>query len=212
MGARVIERDWPGFGAQKTFAVAQAKHDWVLCVDADETVSDSLRQDIEQLRSRGFGDCAGYSFPRRTRYLGKWIRWGALGPRACLRLFDRQRGSWIERAVHEAVRLEGRPGQLRGALLHDPFRNRAEHRATIERYTTLAAQSAYDRGRRSSVLDRAVRPAARFIKHYIVKGGFLEGRQGLYLARESARYTSLKYSKLRALGQTLARSEASTRG
>jgi hypothetical protein len=203
-GARVIERDWPGHVAQKEFAIRQARHDWVLCLDADERLSPELGSAIEALRARGFPGCAGWRMPRLSRYLGRWIRHGTWYPDLQLRLFDRRRGRWAGLDPHDRVELEGPVGRLRGQLLHEPYRSLEEHLATIDRYTTIMAQELFARGRRARIRDLALRPAWRFLRFYLLTGGFLEGWRGFLLACLAAHYARLKYAKL----WLLARSEA----
>ena len=129
-GARVIERDWPGHVAQKEFAIREAQHDWVLCIDADERVSPELAAEIERLRARGFDGCAGFAVPRLSRYLGRWIRHGTWYPDWKLRLFDRRRGRWGGRDPHDRVEVRGRRrGASRASCCHDPYRSFDEHLA-----------------------------------------------------------------------------------
>lgn len=198
-GARVIERDWPGFTAQKDFAVRQARHDWVLCIDADERVSPELAGEIGRLREDGFPRHAGWRMRRLSAYLGRWMRFGAWSPDTKLRLFDRRRGGWTGAGVHETVRLDGSAGRLRGVLLHHPYRTLAEHLRTIDRYTTLTAEDMHARGRRAGAGDLVWRPAARFLKAYVLKLGFLEGWRGVLQASLSGYYGGLKYAKLLVL-------------
>jgi len=195
-GARVIERDWPGFVAQKDFAVRAAAHDWVLCIDADERISPELREEIEALRAAGFGARAGYRVPRRSAYLGRWIRHGSWHPDRQLRLFDRRRGRWSGFDPHDRVELDGPAGVLRGELLHLPYRSFADHLATIERYTTIRARELHVRGRRARLVDLMLRPAWRFLRFYAIEAGFLDGWRGLLLAYLAAHYVRLKYAKL----------------
>ena len=103
-GARVITNAWPGFGAQKQFAVEQAKHEWIFSLDADERVSDELKRSIEELRKRPETQLAdGYEIARRTYYQRRWIRGGGWYPDRQLRLFKKSRGHWKERHIHESV-------------------------------------------------------------------------------------------------------------
>jgi glycosyltransferase involved in cell wall biosynthesis len=200
-GARVIERDWPGHVAQKEFAIRAAAHDWVLCVDADERVSDELRAEIEALRDQGFPRHAGWRFPRLVNYLGTWVRHGTWYPDLQLRLFDRRRGRWGGHDPHDRVELEARAtcGSLRGDLLHHPYRNLAEHLATIDQYTTLMARGMHARGRRAGIAALFLRPWVRFARFYVLKRGFLLGWKGLVLALLAAHYVRLKYVKLLVL-------------
>ena len=119
-GARVIERDWPGFGPQKRFAVEAASHDWVLCLDADERLSEQLQAEIRTLRAAGFPDRPGWEMPRCSEYLGRWIRRGTWYPDRQLRLFDRRRGNWNERPIHERVELDGPAAEADGAAEPQP--------------------------------------------------------------------------------------------
>jgi glycosyltransferase involved in cell wall biosynthesis len=206
-GARVIERDWPGFGPQKDFAVQAAQHDWVLCVDADERVSPALRTEIEALAARGFDAHGAWRMPRLANHLGTWVRHGTWYPDHQTRLFDRRRVRWGHEPVHERVVLSAGTGvgTLRGDLLHVPYRNFAEHLGTIDQYTTLQARALFERGRRLRASDLVLRPAVRFLRFYLVKRGFLLGRRGLVLAYLAAHYVRLKYVKLGLLeeGATL---------
>ncbi len=194
-GARVIERDWPGFGAQKEFAIREAQNDWVLCLDADESVSDELRREIEALRARGFGGKAGWRLPRLSNYLGTWVRYGWY-PNRQLRLFDRRRGRWGGNPPHERVLLDGPRGALRGNLLHHPYRTFAEHLDAIDRYTTTMARGLFASGRRTRPFDLVFHPCIRFLRFYLWKRGFLLGTKGLLLAYLTAHYVRLKYAKL----------------
>lgn len=197
-GARVIERDWPGHVAQKEFAIRQAAHDWVLCVDADERVSPELRAEIEGLRARAFPGHAGWRFPRLVNYLGTWVRHGTWYPDLQLRLFDRRRAHWGGHDPHDRVELQpgATAGRLAGDLFHHPYRSFADHLHTIEQYTTLMARGMAARGRRAGLADLVVRPWVRFARFYVLKRGFLLGWKGLILAFLAAHYVRLKYMKL----------------
>jgi glycosyltransferase involved in cell wall biosynthesis len=195
-GARVIERTWPGHVAQKEFAVRAAAHDWVLCVDADERVSDPLRGEIEELREGGFRGCTGWRMPRLSSYLGRSIRHGTWYPDPQLRLFDRRHGRWTGLDPHDRVELDGPCGRLRSDLLHAPYRSFEEHLATIDRYTTTRARELHARGARARLRDLLLRPPWRFFRFYVLTGGFLEGWRGLLMAWLAAHYVRLKYAKL----------------
>jgi len=195
-GARVVERDWPGHVAQKEFAIRQAHHDWVLCVDADERVSDELREAIQALRGAGFPDHAGWRMPRLSAYLGRWIRHGSWYPDHQLRLFDRRRGRWAGRDPHDRVAVEGSVGTLRAPLLHHPYRDLSDHLATIERYSSIQAQELFEQGRRARLPDLVLRPAWRFFRFYLLDGGCLEGWRGLVMALLAAHYVRLRWLKL----------------
>ena len=196
-GAVVIERDFPGHGAQKLFASQQATHDWVLSIDADERVSPRLREEILALKQAGFPDHSMWRCPRLSAYLGKWIRHGSWYPGHQSRLYDRRRAEWVGLNPHERVSLtSGTSGMLRGDLLHLPYRNLGEHLATIDRYTSLLSDGLAERGRRASLFDVFVRPLWRFVRSFVLRLGFLDGWRGLLLACFEVHYARLKYTKL----------------
>jgi len=196
LGARVIERDWPGHVDQKEFTIRQARHEWVFCIDADERVSPALREELVALKRAGFPDRAGWRMPRCSRYLGRWIRHGTWYPDLQLRLFDRRRGHWGGENPHDRVELEGSVGRLRGELLHEPYRSLSEHLQTIDTYTTTMAEGLVRRGKRAGVWNLVVNPAVRFFRFYFLKLGFLEGWRGFLLACLAAHYVRLKYAKV----------------
>lgn len=201
-GARVVERDWPGHVAQKEFAIRDAKHDWVFCIDADERVDPALREAIEAARAGDFQGASGFEVSRVSRYLGRWIRHGTWYPDWKLRLFDRRRGGWSGRNPHDRVSVEGRVQRLGGELLHDPYRHFEDHLKTIESYTTIMAKAMVEEGREARLLDVIVRPPWRFFMFYFVRRGFLDGWRGLLLAYLAAHYVRLKYAKLWVASRT----------
>ena len=195
-GARVIERDWPGYRSQKQFAVAAAHNDWVLCLDADERVSDELRAEIEGWRQRGFGDFAGWSVPRITDYFGRFLRHGNAYPDRLTRLFDRRRGGWVGREIHENTRVQGRIGRLKGHLEHYSYRSLTDHLGRMQRYADLMGQALYDDGKRCGLAKVLLNPQWRFFRGYLLRLGFLDGWRGLVFALVEAGYVRRKYLSL----------------
>src|SRR6266852_7834665 len=199
-GARVIRNAWPGFSAQKQFATDAAAHDWIFSLDADERVSPELQAAIGSLRSADESSLAdGYRVARRAFYLGRWIRGGGWYPNYQLRFFNRQRGRWGERLIHESVVMnEGaRVEALRGDLLHYSMRDPDHHRSMIEeRYAPLGARQMYHDGKRTSRLQIATAGPFAFLRSFILKAGFRDGRAGLTIARFAAYHASLKHSLL----------------
>jgi glycosyltransferase involved in cell wall biosynthesis len=196
-GARVIEQEWLGFGPQKQFAVGQASNDWVLCIDADERVSDELRAGIvAELAAPKF---RAYRFPRCNRFMGRYLRHGEGYPDWSLRLFDRRHARWSDDAVHEKVLTGAVVGELRGDLLHDSAETLAHYLAKQDRYTTLAAQEALARGKRATLLHMMLSPLVRFIKFYFVRLGLLDGLPGLVHILVGCRNSHMKYAKMRAI-------------
>ena len=198
-GARVLVHEWPGFLGQKQRAVDAASHDWVLCLDADERVSDRLRGEIESLRAAGFAGVAGGSMPRLSAYLGAWMRHGSWYPDRIVRLFDRRRGRWAGGDPHPAPQVDGPVRALKGDLLHHPYRSFGDHLRKIDEYTTVMAERMAAQGKRAGVSDLLFRPAMRFVRFYLLDLGFLCGWRGLLLAFLAAHYGRMKYAKLMVL-------------
>ena len=195
-GARVIPSAWRGYGAQKQFAVEQASHDWVLCIDADERVSERLREAIASaLAAPGF---LAYRFPRRNRFLGRYLRHGEGYPDWSLRLFHRRHARWSDDAVHEKVLTGVAVGELAGDLLHDSAESLEAYLAKQNRYTTLAAEAALARGERGSVVKLLLSPPLRFIKFYFLRRGFLDGLPGLVHILIGCGNSFAKYAKMLA--------------
>jgi glycosyltransferase involved in cell wall biosynthesis len=208
LGARVIEHAWEGFGPQKNFAVGQAGHDWVLCLDADERVTPDLAASIRALFAKGAlaasahaePAAAAYQFARRNRFLGRWLAHGEGYPDWNVRLFDRRRARWSADMVHEKVVADGPVGKLRGDLLHASAESIDSYIAKQNRYTTVQAAAMYARGERASVAQLMLSPTARFVRFYVFRLGFLDGAAGFAHVAIGAFASFLKYAKLRALG------------
>ncbi len=198
-GARVVEHAWEGFGPQKNFAVAQARHDWVLCIDADERVSPPLAAAIVALFAAGPPPAAAYAVARRNRFLGRWLAHGEGYPDWNVRLFDRRHARWTLDPVHEHVVADHSPGRLAGDLEHASAESIDAYIAKQNRYTTLQAQAMHARGERASAWRIVVSPLARFFRFYVLKGGFLDGIAGFAHIAIGAFASFLKHAKLRAL-------------
>jgi glycosyltransferase involved in cell wall biosynthesis len=194
-GARVIERDWPGYIAQKNFAAGEASHDWILSLDADERVTPQLADEIRGLLG-ATPACGGYRVPRLSRYLGRWIRSTDWYPDYQLRLYDRRQAEWGGRYVHESVRARGTVGDLHGNLLHYTYRDVSHHLQTIDRYTTLAARQMFEDGRRAGLRHLCLNPVAAFVRNYVLRGGFRDGRVGFIVSLLNSYYVLLKFVKL----------------
>lgn len=195
-GTRVIETHWRGFGPQKQFAVEQAAHDWVLCIDADERVTAELAAGIRAVPPAP--TFAGYRFARRNRFMGRYLRHGEGYPDWSLRLFDRRRARWSDDSVHERVVTDGPVGTLTGDLLHDSAESLENYLAKQNRYSTLAAERASAAGRRSSVAQLLLSPLLRFIKFYFLRGGFLDGLPGLVHILIGCHASFAKHAKMLA--------------
>lgn len=192
---RVTAHDWEGFAAQKNHAAGLAAHDWILSIDADERVSPELAREIRSLLNSEPA-ARGYRVPRATRYLGAWIRSTDWRHDLQLRLFDRRAARWNDHLVHESVEVDGPVGRLRGTLEHHPYRDVSHHLGTIDRYTTLAARQMHREGRRAGWMDLTARPAAAFLRNYVLRGGVRDGQRGLIISLLNAGYVFLRFVKL----------------
>jgi len=201
-GARVVvNAPWPGFVAQRDFAVKAATHDWVLALDADERVGEALRAEIEALRQAGL-DRAGYRIPRVAFYLGQWIRGTDWYPDWQVRFFDRTRAGWQGDLVHESVGVDGPVGRLQGELEHHPYADVSDHLRKIDSYTTLWARQAHAAGRRTNIFDMIGGAMWAFVRNYLLKRGFLLGSAGFVISVLNTHYTFVKLAKLRELERT----------
>ena len=193
-GARVIDKDWMGFGRQKQYAVEQAKNDWVLCLDADERVSPELARSIALALVAP--QAPVYRMARRNRFLGRWLSHGEGYPDWNLRLFDRKEARWSDDLVHEKVLYAVTPGTLDGDLLHESATNLSAYLDKQNRYTTLAAEQLHANGRRAGLATLTLSPLVRFVKFYILRLGFLDGVPGLIHISIGCMSSFTKYAKL----------------
>ena len=227
-GARVIQTHWRGFGPQKQFAVEQAAHDWVLCIDADERVSDRLQRSLKETLAdilavspsatarRAFsarppcnavGSSAptfyAYRFARCNRFMGRYLRHGEGYPDWSLRCFNRHHAQWSADAVHEKVCFTGsaktRVGTLAGDLLHDSAESLENYLDKQNRYSTLAASAALAQGKHANAAHLLLSPLVRFIKFYFFRLGFLDGLPGLAHILIGCGTSFAKYAKMAAL-------------
>ena len=195
-GARVeVTPDWPGFGPQKNRALQLARSDWVLSIDADERVDADLADEIRAAVSSG-AEYVGYRMPRLSSFCGRYMRHGGWYPDRVLRLFRRDRGRFSDDIVHETVQCRGPIGDLRCDLRHESFHDFEQVLRKIDAYSTAGAVKLHARGRRGS-LGRAVAHGAwTFVRGYVLRAGFLDGRMGLALALSNAHGTYYRYVKL----------------
>ncbi len=196
LGARVMQAEWRGFGPQKQFAVEQAAHDWVLCIDADERVSEPLREGLLAVLSAPA--LAAYRFARRNRFMGRYLKHGEGYPDWSLRLFDRRVARWSDDAVHEKVLASGEIGTLQGDLLHDSAESLETYLAKQNRYSSLAANAALASGKRATVWHLLLSPLLRFVKFYFLRLGLLDGLPGLVHILVGCAASCAKYAKMLA--------------
>jgi glycosyltransferase involved in cell wall biosynthesis len=198
LGARVVEASWHGYAAQKNIAVELAANDWILALDADESLSEALEAEIWQIKKTG-PTHDGYTVPRLAQYLGRWILHGGWYPDRKVRLFDRRKAKWVGEYVHESVKVEGSIGELNSNLLHFTCDSLSEHLRSMDRYTTLAAQEIVAREKQVRFSRLLFHPGWTFFRSYVFDLGFLDGFEGLAIAYMGALYNFVKYAKARGM-------------
>ena len=196
-GARVISQSWLGYGPQKQFAVEQARNDWVLCLDADEHLSETLQMSIQDVLQ--LPQYQAYQMPRCNRFMGRWLHHGEGYPDMSLRLFNRQYAQWGQQAVHECVETREPIGTLQGDLLHESEETREHYLQKQDRYTTLQAEQLYEQGKQAPWFKLLLNPVVRFVKFYFIRLGFLDGYAGFSHIMIGCSNTYQKYAKLRKL-------------
>lgn len=197
----VYSREWPGFAEQKEKAVSLATGEWVLVLDADEVVTEHLRDEIREVVS-----CEppvnGYYIPRKNYFGDRWVRFAGWWPDYTLRLFRRGTGSFLKRQVHESITVHGATGRLRSPLEHYTYKNINDYLRRMKIYSNLAAKELNKEGRTAHISDLIIRPAATFLKMFFLQLGFLHGLFGLRLSYLYSMYTYNKYAKLRKIART----------
>lgn len=203
-GARTLHQSWLGYGAQKQFAVLQAKHDWVLCIDADERVSEELKSSILQLSpvqlsldsANSNKQMSSYQMPRRNHFLGKALLHGEGYPDYSLRLFNRTQAQWSNDPVHEGVQTNSEITTLTGDLLHFSGDTIFAYLNKQNRYTDIQAQMLFEAKKFCHPSKCFTSPLTRFIKFYFLRLGFLDGAAGFIHISIGCFNAFSKYAKL----------------
>ena len=194
---KVYHQDWLGFSGQKNAAIDRATGDWILSLDADEPIEPELAAEIRTIMASPDA-YDGYRVPRKTFFLGKWIQHGGWYPDDNLRLFRRGKGRFGERAVHEAIKVQGTIGRTAHAIEHHAFPDLASYMASINSYSSLAVTEMAQRGVtafKAGWVNILLRPFGTFFYKYVVRLGFLDGKHGLVLNLFHAYYVFAKYAK-----------------
>lgn len=197
---KVFETDWPGYGPQKQRALNKANGDWVLSLDADETISPELKHEIQEVMKQS--RIKGYEIPRRSSFCGKQIKHSGWWPDFVLRLFQREFGRFTDDLVHEHIVINNEIGRLNNPILHESYINLDEVLHKINSYSSLGAKKLFDKGKKTSLLHAIGKGLWTFFRTYILKAGFLDGSHGLMLAISNAEGTYYKYLKLLELQKT----------
>lgn len=200
LGAKFTYHPWEGFSGQKNFAISLASHPWLLSIDADEALSDELRDNIIKLKNNALDPNKAYFFNRLNNYCGKWVRHSGWHPDFCTRLWHRGTAVW-EGMVHETLAFKNdiKTQHIKGNLLHYTYYTLEQHALKTKCYALLSAEEAFQRGQRGSMVHVVLKPLWSFVRNYLFFGGFLDGRTGFLICRMSAYYSFLKYSRLNEL-------------
>ncbi len=198
-GARVVEHPFEGYIAQKNFALKKARYDYVISLDADEMLSDALKQSILQVKKEL--KYRGYTMNRLTFFEGEPVRHSGWYPDVKLRLFDRRAGAWQGLNPHDAFRFfkNEKTIHLYGDLLHYSFDTEKEYLRQMENFARLSAQAYCKEGKKASVWKGVFNPGIRFVRDYFFNGGILHGAIGLKISRYNAKATKQKYQYLKEL-------------
>ena len=198
---KVYQQEWQGHVKQKNYALEFARHEWVLCLDADERVSPELRREIEECLSGEKQAADGYFFPRHSFYLGRWINHGGWYPDYKLRLFRKSKGRWGGKDPHDRVMLDGSSAYLKSDLLHYVYRNLSHQLQTVDNFSAITATILDEEGERFSAAQLFFRPVLKFLGTYFIKRGFMDGLPGFIISVVSSFYVFLRYAKLWELQQ-----------
>ncbi len=196
--AKIVSPVWGGYGKAKNFGVDTACGEWILSVDADEELSEKLTNELKEIINNADA-CDGYYLKRKTKFMGRWILHCGWYPDYILRLFKKSKGRFDDKVIHERVLVSGTTGKTTGELLHYSYDNLEQYFDKFNRYTTISAKEELAKGTNVSIAKLLIKPVAAFVKHYIMKLGFLDGTAGFVLSVLSAKAVFVKYSKLMEL-------------
>jgi glycosyltransferase involved in cell wall biosynthesis len=200
-GARAFTESWKGHIAQKNSAAEKASGDWILSLDADEVLSEQLCNEIADLLRSNPVTFSAYSFPRCSKYLGRWIRHGDWYPDRQTRLWRKGAARWGGIDPHDKLMIEGDVGQLNGDLWHYSMTSLDHQVSKTVIYADEFVRQCQLKGRQVSLLDLCFRPVYRFVRSYVFRLGFLDGWQGFSIAWMTAFYTFLRYAKAKEAQQ-----------
>jgi glycosyltransferase involved in cell wall biosynthesis len=195
-GVQFIQNPFDGHIQQKNFAIQAASNDWILSLDADEALTAELQESILKVKENQL--FKGYKFNRLTNYCGHWVRYCGWYPDAKIRLINRNFGKWEGVNPHDRLDLaeNEKPGFLEGDLLHYSYYTKEDHLKQIEYFGDIAAKESFEKGNRSNWFKISIKTTSQFIKSFIIKQGFRDGKTGFTISRLSAYATYRKYLKL----------------
>jgi glycosyltransferase involved in cell wall biosynthesis len=198
---KFVKHAFEGYRDQKNYALNLATYKNILSLDADEALSDRLRESILSIKDKWKYD--GYLFNRRSNYCGKWIQHSGWYPDRQLRLFYSDHGKWGELNLHEKFMMSNgaKVGKLKGDLLHWPFSSHEDHLDKMARYSSIGAAEYHKAGRKANIFTPYIHLIWGFFRTYIIRGGFLDGRSGFLICSLYAKSAFHKYKNLRILNK-----------
>lgn len=199
-GAKVVVTDWPGYGPQNNRGIDMATGDWFFSLDADERITPELAAEIRAAIEKD--DCDGFRVPRISMYCGRFIRHGGWRPDYTWRLARAGQARFTEHYLHAHLEVRGRKGTLRESIVHYSFRTMESVLEKMDRYSSAGARDAAERGRKGSLWRAVTHGLWAFIRTYVLRLGFLDGRWGFMLAVSNAEGTYYRYVKLWLMEQT----------
>jgi len=194
LGARVLRNPWRGYGHQKNFAQSAASNEWVLNIDADERITPDLKKEIDEILLSSNSPFNGFEIPRKTFYLGMWVRHGGWYPNYLVRLAKKKNSNWTEAEVHESLKVTGPIGKLRSPLEHYTFNSISEQVETNLRYSRKGFDELKKRGQKPSIFKLMTKPLGKFLETYFIKKGFRDGLLGFIISVNAAHSMFLKYA------------------
>ena len=205
LGARVLNQPFAGYVEQKNAAIQLAIHDWVLCLDADEALDETLRSSLSRVALTNPNNA--YKMNRCTNYCGQFIRHGSWYPDTKLRLFNKSTGRWAGTNPHDEVQVDPtvKVEHLKGDILHFSYDSIAEHVSQNNRFSSIAAEALYQQGKKTTLFKVFFNGQWAFFRSYVIRAGFLDGLYGYIIARNIAHLTFLKHAKLLQLQRSRTR-------
>lgn len=197
-GSRIYKREWTNYADQKNYANQKASYPWILSLDADERLSPELRREIQELKEKE-PEAAGFSMPRQTYYLGKWILHSGWYPDRKIRLFKKDKAFWKGEYVHEKLVIEGQVRKLASPIYHFTYQDIRDHMERINQFSTLGAKKLYAEGKKCRWYHLALLPAQRFTKSFFLKAGILDGFAGFVIAVLHSYAIFARYAKLKEI-------------
>lgn len=199
-GAQVHVHDWPGFGAQKNCALGYATTEWVFSIDADERVTSELREEIEAAINKQ-QDLPAFRMPRLSSFCGRYIHHSGWYPDYVARLFRRGTAEFSDDLVHERLVVNGPVGTLQHHLIHETFHDLESLLTKVNQYSTAGARMLNEKNKSASLTRAVVSASWAFFRTYILRAGFLDGREGFMIAISTAEVTYYRYTKLMLLNE-----------